>query len=81
MWDNNIANILQLILPEAEFIRDSDRDTSTALKRPDFGFLVKNNCILRGEEKGLESREDPKQELLDKLIYTYQPLKYILGLS
>jgi hypothetical protein len=81
MWDDNIARILQMVFPKADWIRDNNRNTSTGLKRPDYGFLVKNNCILRGEEKAPESRDDPEQELVDKLTYTYSPLEYILGLS
>jgi hypothetical protein len=79
-WDANISGILRLILPDAEPIRNSNRNTSTALKRPDYGFLIKNHCIVRGEEKGSESSGDPERELVDKLVWTYHPLPCILGL-
>jgi hypothetical protein len=80
-WDRNISNILEFILSRAEIIRNSNRNTSTALKRPDYGLLIKNHCILRGEEKGSNTAGNPAEELVDKLIWTYDPLPYILGLS
>ena len=80
-WDNNISRPLKLILQDAEAIRNTNHNTSTGLKRPDYGLLIKNNCILRGEEKGSESPGDPGAELVDKLIWTYSPLPYVLGLS
>jgi hypothetical protein len=79
-WDINISHILHFILSDAKPIRNSNQNTSTALKRPDYGLLVKNHCVLRGEEKGSDSIGDPKQELANKLIWTYSPLPYILGL-
>jgi hypothetical protein len=78
-WDNNISHILRLILPDSESVRNGT-STSPALKWPNYGLLIKNHCIVRGEEKGSESGGDPKRELLDKLRWTYQPLPYILGL-
>ncbi|PVF99943.1 hypothetical protein CPB86DRAFT_796109 [Serendipita vermifera] len=43
-WDVNISCILRLVLSDAKTIRNSNRNTSTDLKRPDYGFLLKNNC-------------------------------------
>ena len=80
-WDDNITRILKLILGNVKPIRNSNRNTSTALKRPDYGLLVNNSCIFRGEENGSDSGDDPAQELVEKLIWTYSPLPYILGLS
>jgi hypothetical protein len=80
-WDENISNILTFILSYAQPIRSSNRNTSTALKRPDYGLLIGNYCIFRGEEKGSNSSDDPAQELTDKLKWDYDPLPYILGLS
>lgn len=80
-WDANISEVLQLVLSTRDFVRNSSRNTSTSLKRPDYGFLVKNNCVLRGEEKAPNSSDNPEAELVEKLIYTYHPLTYILGLS
>jgi hypothetical protein len=79
-WDNNIGNILKLILPAGETIRNSNHNTSTGLKPPDYGFLLKGHCYVRGEEKGTDSTDDPEQELIDKLRWTYQPLPFIFGL-
>jgi hypothetical protein len=80
-WDRNISDVLNMVLSTANPIRNSDHKTSTALKRPDYGFLVKNHCVFRGEEKTPGSDGDPKAALVEKLIYTYEPLSYILGLS
>jgi hypothetical protein len=80
-WDDNISKILTFILSYAERIRNSNRNTSMALKRPDYGLLVKGHCVFRGEEKGSDSSGDPAQELVNKLEWSYDPLPYILGLS
>jgi hypothetical protein len=80
-WDANISDVLHLVLSTKDSIRNSNRNSSTALKRPDYGLLVKNHCILRGEEEGSDAAADPKRELVDKLRWTYDPLPYILGLS
>jgi hypothetical protein len=80
-WDSNISRILKLILSSAEPLRNSNCNTSAAHKRPDYGLLIKNHCVLRGEEKGSDPSGDPARELVDKLIWTYDPLPYILGLS
>jgi hypothetical protein len=80
-WDQNISDILTLILSYAQPIRNSNRNASTALKLPDYGLLVKNHCIFRGEEKGSYTSGHPARELVDKLKWTYDPLPYILGSS
>ena len=80
-WDQNIGSILGSILPSTIRIRNSNRNTSTALKRPDYGLLVKNHCVFRGEEKGSDSAGNPNDELVNKIErWTYDPLPYILGL-
>jgi hypothetical protein len=81
MWDVNISEILRITLRDGEVIRDSNRKSDADLQIPDYGFLVKNSCLFRGEEAAPGSREDPGFELLNKLFYTYEPLEYILGLS
>ncbi|CAG8770788.1 12051_t:CDS:2, partial [Acaulospora colombiana] len=79
-WDSNISQIIKTIISNGSPIRDNNRDTNTALKRPDYGFLVKKYCLFRGEEKAPDSSDDPKKELRVKLVdFSYQPLKYILG--
>jgi hypothetical protein len=81
-WDINIALIMRLILVSGEIIRDSNKNTNTALKRPDYGYLINNSCLFRGEEKPSGSSDNPEKELVEKLVdFRYQPLEFILGLS
>jgi hypothetical protein len=76
-WDNNI---ICAILPPSKTIRNSNRDTSTGLLRPDFGVLTQGICIFRGEENSPTcSGDHPKRELIDKLTWTYDPAPCILG--
>jgi hypothetical protein len=78
-WDANIRWILEYLIPEGKSIRDSNEDTGTGNLRPDYGFLLENLCVFRGEEKPPGSRADPKQELSDKLEWAYDPAPYVLG--
>jgi hypothetical protein len=78
-WDIIISHILQLTLPSAVFLRNSDRDTNTHSQRPDFALNIDGCCVFRGEEKGSDSAGDPNQELVAKLDWTYDPLPYVLG--
>ena len=81
-YDANISNIIRLIIPGVEPGRNTNRGTSTALKRPDYTLSIKNNCIFRGEEKGSETDGDPRVELFEKIVdWLWDPLDYILGLS
>ena len=81
IWDRNIYSIIYFILSGSTRIRNSsDRITSTSPKRPDSGLLVNEACIFRGEEEGSYSNDDPERELLDKLVWTYGAVDYILGL-
>ena len=80
LWDDHIRNILTLLLPNGESIRDSCVNTSTQKLRPDFGFLLNNVCVFRGEETSPSSNdEDPKAELCGKLTWIYSPAPYIFG--
>lgn len=81
-YDMNISTIIESILPDGEVGRNSNRETSTQLKWPDYSFRIRNYCILRGEEKGARTDGDPARELLDKLTkeWLYKPLSWILGL-
>jgi len=80
IWDINISLLLLKALDYGEAIRDSNHGTDTWLKRPDYGFLVNNYCLFRGEEKHADSKEDPRTELSQKLeTWKYAPLTYILG--
>jgi hypothetical protein len=78
----NIAKIIEFILSNATSIRNSNRNSSTALQRPDYGLIVNTHCILRGEEKGSGTPGDPEKELLLKLRrgWDHNPLRYTLGL-
>ena len=65
-WDNNIRKILVRCLKNAESIRNSDRSTETGLLRPDFGLLLANVFVFRGEEKGMTfTGKHPKYERPD----------------
>ena len=80
-WDDQIGRTLRLIL-NGTFIRDSNRETSTGLLRPDYGFLLRGHCLFRGEEKPPGTRDAPLEELKNKIVeWTYSPLDYILGES
>ena len=76
LWNDDIGVVLEKI-PDGVAIRDNNDHTSTALKRPDCGFLIDGKrCLFCGEEKAFGSLEDPRNELVLKLIC---PLMYILG--
>lgn len=79
-WDDNIRKIINQILIPNQTVRDSNHGTSTASLKPDFGVLLEGVCAFRGEEKAPHySGNHPKQELLDKLVWTYDPAPWILG--
>jgi hypothetical protein len=78
-WDNNIRVLLDVAIT-GKTIRDSNNQTSTALLRPDFGVLIDGICVFRGEEKALKySGTHPRNELFQKLTWTYDPAPYVLG--
>ena len=79
-WDDNIRKILSATFAPNKIVRDNNRDTSTNRQRPNFGFLKHGVCIFRGEEKPPHySGNHPKDELFQKLIWTYRPAPWILG--
>lgn len=79
-WDDNIRTLLSLAFSEDLAIRDSNQGTSTALCRPDFGFIINGVCVFRGEEKPKSfTGTHPRQELLNKLDWTYDPALFIVG--
>jgi hypothetical protein len=63
--------------------RNTSRDaSSTLLKRPDIIACVPGKgCYFRGEEKRIDSNEDPRSELHSKLenIWPFPGLDYVLG--
>jgi len=78
-WDSNVCSILELLIFVGRSIRDSSRHTATGSLRPDYGFLLRNLCTFRGEERPPDSNEDPKAELSNKLAWAYDPAPYVLG--
>lgn len=78
-WDDNIRSLLEILISNGTTIRNSSQNMSTPGKRPDFGFILGHVCPFRGEEKSLINNEDPRNELIDKLTWIYDPAPYILG--
>jgi hypothetical protein len=78
-WDRNLRDILEIILPRGRSIRNSHQNTETGVLRPDYAFLLKLLALFRGEEESPSSRNNPKKELSEKLLWAYRPAPYILG--
>jgi hypothetical protein len=81
-WDDNIRCVFRAIITQGQTttIRDSNRDTSTLLQRPDFGLLTGGSCVFRGEEKPSSyTGSSPREELTQKLVWAYDPAPYVLG--
>ena len=50
------------------------------LNRPDFVLLMRNICVIRGEEKGEGGRGEPARELIDKFnTWDYGDTPYLFG--
>jgi len=78
-WDGNIQRLLEVTIL-CRTIQDSNKQMSTALLRPDFGVLIDGICVFRDEEKAPKYHgPHPKDELIQKLTWTYDPAPYILG--
>jgi hypothetical protein len=78
-WDKNIKEVIELVLGQGQSFRNSNNNTQMRQMRPDFGLLLRNVCVFRGEEKGPQNTEDPRAELINKLMWVYKPAEYILG--
>ncbi|KAF8346567.1 hypothetical protein F5887DRAFT_1281694 [Amanita rubescens] len=66
-WDRNIRDILE-------------RPLEAGKLRPDFGLLLSNVCVFRGEEKRIDfGGTHPRDELGHKTRWVYDPAPYILG--
>ena len=79
-WDDNIRGLLEEVFTSYISVRDTDQGTSTGLCRPDFSFHLESVCVFRGEEKSNSSTgTHPREELLEKLNWTYDPAPYIPG--
>ncbi|EXX67225.1 hypothetical protein RirG_116310 [Rhizophagus irregularis DAOM 197198w] len=79
LWDNCIRNLLEYLIPDGVSIRNCSKFSSTRDDRPDYGLILNNVCLFRGEEKSPTSTEDPKSELGRKFLWTYDPAPYVLG--
>jgi hypothetical protein len=78
-WDRNIRDILERPLNVA-CIRDSNQGTETGKLRPDFGLLLSNVCVFRGEEKRIGFwGTHPREELRLRTRWVYDPAPYTLG--
>ena len=78
-WDANLRNMLFECL-KCKAIRNSSQGTATGSFRPDFGVLLAENCLFRGEEKRVFYDGDhPKTKLKKKTRWVYDPAPYILG--
>jgi len=79
-WDDNIRKIISAIFTPSKIIRENNRGTCTALQRPNFGIVQRGVCAFRGEEKAARyAGKHPRDELFDKLVWTYYPAPWILG--
>ncbi|TFK19280.1 hypothetical protein FA15DRAFT_726912, partial [Coprinopsis marcescibilis] len=78
-WDRNIRDIIERCVSSGQTIRESNRHTSTPRLRPSYGFLINKTCPFRGEEKGPDSTENPREELSRKLTWIYNSTPYVLG--
>jgi hypothetical protein len=76
LWDTNIRCIIETLELSGSNNRNTSQHTET---RPDFFFILSEKCPFRGEEKGPENSEDPKDELRVKLVWAYDPAPYVLG--
>src|SRR5581483_8939064 len=78
-WDALIVKPIVIGCPDGVYNRNTSRHTSTGLFRPDTSYLLNGACLMRGEEKGPENTEDPADELVSKLKWSYGDCPYIFG--
>ena len=80
-WDVLVTEPISLFSLKFEtpvvFDRGSEFSSSKN-KRPDKFGMVSRFALWRGEEKGPHTKGDPKQELIEKLNWTYGNLPYLL---
>ncbi|CAG8671964.1 9307_t:CDS:2, partial [Paraglomus brasilianum] len=65
--------------PQGVYNRNTSLHTSTRRYRPDLSYLALDACLARGEEKGPDNDDDPGEELVSKLTWTYGNCPYIFG--
>jgi hypothetical protein len=79
-WDDNIRKVLCTSLNIGSWIRNSNKSMYTGTLRPDFGLLLGDRCLFRGEEKRPSyDGPHPLEELTKKTRWVYNPAPYILG--
>jgi len=78
-WDALIVKPLIIGCPNGIYNRNTSRHITTGLFRPDTSYLLNGACLMRGEEKGPENTDDPADELISKLTWTYGNCPYIFG--
>ncbi|CAG8672923.1 317_t:CDS:2 [Funneliformis caledonium] len=85
-WDAIISKSLQIFgsysneLPLMNIDRNTSRSTTTGQNRPDFILLMRNICVVRGEEKGENGKGEPARELIDKFnTWDYGDIPYLFG--
>lgn len=79
-WDRNVCDVLELLVPRGNSIRNISHNTATRSFRPDYAFLVGDQCLFRGEEKAPGNNENPKAELSTKLLWAYDLAPYVFGM-
>ncbi|CAK4145101.1 unnamed protein product [Aphanomyces euteiches] len=78
-WDEVTRNVVNTVIT-GRSVRDTGQLASTGTNRPDLIFIVDSVCVFRGEEKPPGSSiETPLQELVNKLVWTYGEVPYLLG--
>ena len=79
-WDCNIRSLLEVLILGVTSRRDTCWFTETGKCRPDVIFTIGDKCPFRGEEKSPQNSDNPKAELVDKLVgWKYDPAPYVLG--
>jgi hypothetical protein len=78
-WDLNIRSIIETLERSGHSNRNTSEHTATRNLRPDYNRTFDGKCIFRGEEKGPQSSEDPKEELCSKMEWVYDPAPYVFG--
>jgi len=80
LWDCNIRNLLEVLILGATSRRDTCWFRETGKCRPDYTLIIRDKCPFRGEEKSPQNLDNPKAELVDKLVgWKYDPAPYVLG--
>jgi len=80
LWDCSIRNLLEVLILGATSRRDTCWFTETGKCRPDYTLIIGDKCPFRGEEKSPQNLDNPKAELVDKLVgWKYGPAPYVLG--